>query len=107
MASFYDPLAGLVPGTTGQVDPGAVGAAGDAGYASGTGTGQHGITPHIAGGSGGMISSTFLTFWSWLKRPITTPLSPVGIFTAIGVFLLSVLAWNMILYHVRIAAEEI
>jgi hypothetical protein len=104
-----DPLAGLLPGTTSQVDPAAVGAAGDAGYAVGTGTGQHGIVPEVTGGGGvvGLFKDTVLSLWAWINKPISTPMSPYSIFVGVGVLLIVILAWNFILYHVRIAAESI
>lgn len=109
LPSPNDPLAGLLPGTTGQVDFDAAGAAGDAGFASGTGTGQQGIVPHptFNGGNGGMFQTAILSAWHWLKTPLSTPMAPVSIFMAVGVVLISILAWNLILYHVRIAAEQI
>lgn len=106
MAGYIDPLDGLLPGTTSQVDADAVGAAGDAGFATGTGTGRFGIVPHPTGG-GGMIETAVTNMWHWLKAPISTPMSPYSIFMVIGIVLVGILAWNLILYHIRIAAESI
>lgn len=43
---------------------------------------------------------------SWIDEPFTTPLDTVQIFLLVGIVLVAVLAWNMILFHIRIAAER-
>jgi hypothetical protein len=97
---------GVVPGTTGQIDPASAWPiAGQTGVASGSGTSQHGVTPLM--GSGGMIGDAVNRVWAWLSTPFTTSMAPIDIFLLVGVVLIALLMWNMILYHIRIAAESI
>ena len=99
-----DYSAGILPGTTFAADPSAGGVAGTSGVGLGTGTGQQG---HAVIEGGGMSGNPFVAVWSWLNKPLTTPLSPYDVFLLIGIILIAVIAWNMILYHIRIAAEAI
>lgn len=103
-----DAMPGTLPGTTVQVDEWASGAAGDAGIASGLGTGQHGITP-LTGGAGifGAIANGWQALTDWLKSPITGAIAPTSVFLLVGAVIVSVILWNLILYHVRIAAESL
>jgi hypothetical protein len=99
-------LFGVMSGTTIAVDPSsAFPIAGSTGVAAGTGTSQHGLTPLTGngGGMGGAVNGV----WAWLNKPFTTPFSPVTTFAAVGAVIVAILLWNMILYHVRIAAESI
>ena len=101
-----EPDLGVLPGTTGQVDPSsAYPIAGTTGIALGTGTQQHGIAPMLTdqGGVTGAVDS----LWRWLNRPFTEAMSLVDIWILVGVVILSIIAWNFVLYHVRIAAEAI
>jgi len=99
-------LFGVMPGTTSNLDPAsAYPFAGSTGVAMGTGTSQHGITPLV--GSGGSMSGAINGVWAWLNKPFTTPFSPVTTFAAVGTVIVAILLWNLILYHVRIAAESI
>ena len=43
----------------------------------------------------------------WLNEPFTTPLDTKAIFLLVGIVAVSIIVWNMILYHIRIAAQEI
>lgn len=100
-------LLGILPGTTGQVDPSSAWPiAGDAGIAAGDGTGRFGITP-VVGGMTGTMGEGVTDVWEWLNKPFTTPLAPYSIFLLVGVVLIASVVWNLILYHVRIAAESI
>ena len=101
-----DILAGVAPGTTSQADwiPGTT--TGTFGAAAGTGTGQQGIAP-LASWGAGTIGDAFASVRAWLDKPFTTPMSASTIFILIGVVLVSVIAWNLILYHIRLAAAEI
>lgn len=97
---------GIVPGTTGNVDPNsAFPVAGDTGHASGTGTGQYGITPIL--GKGGTVDTAVNSIWDWLNRPFNAPMSPMGIGLIVGTIIVAIVLWNMILYHIRIAAETL
>jgi hypothetical protein len=98
---------GVLPGTTQQADTWAPGVAGSAGVALGTGTGQHGIEPTGANFGDGGMGTAFTSVKDWLNKPFTTPLDPVSIFLIVGVILFAVIAWNLILFHIRIAAEAI
>jgi hypothetical protein len=99
-------LLGVMEGTTNAVDQySAFPIAGSTGVAMGTGTSQHGVTPLL--GNGGGMSGAVNGVWSWLNKPFSTPFSPVTTFAAVGAVIVAILLWNMILYHVRIAAESI
>lgn len=100
-----DVLAGLVPGTTANADwvPGTTGTTG---MALGTGTGQAGIVPAM-GTLGGTVGGAFQDTWAWLNEPFTTPLSFTGLFLIVGAILCAIILWNLILYHIRIAAETV
>jgi hypothetical protein len=100
-----DAALGILPGTTGQVDPASVWPiAGDAGSASGTGAGRYGVSLDTGGT---MFGNVFLRVWNWLNTPFTTPFSAVDMFLIGGVIFGTIILWNMILYHVRIAGEAI
>lgn len=97
-------LLGVMPGTTNAVDPSsAFPIAGSTGLAAGTGTSQHGITPIL----GGTMADTITAIWDWLNTPFRRPMSPVTLFAIVGSLLIAVIVWNLILYHIRIAAEAI
>ena len=98
-----DYSAGILPGTTQQADPWAAGVAGGSGVSLGTGTGQQG---HVNVETQGM-GNPFVAVWSWLNRPFQSPMSPYDVAMLVGVVLIAVIAWNLILYHIRIAAEAI
>jgi hypothetical protein len=83
--------------------PGAATTAG--GIASGTGTGQHGIVP-VASGNG-TLASYFGQLQSWLAAPFMGAISPTGVFMLIGAIVISLIFWNLILYHIRIASETL
>lgn len=108
MDPFDESALGILPGTTGQVDPAsAFPIAGDYGTAEGTGSGQHGFTPSALGAGAAGIGSAFTSIWRWLNAPFRSPMSPVDITLLIGVIIIAILAWNLILYHLRIAAEAL
>ena len=98
--------AGLMPGTTSQVDPSISGAAGSSGVAFGLGSGQHGYSL-ADDGSSPDTGNPFLDFWNWLNAPIKAPMSPVGIAKIVFVVALAIIVWSFVLYHIRIAAEAI
>lgn len=101
-----EPDLGVLPGTTGQVDPtSAWPVAGSFGMALGTGTQQHGLTP-MPSGSGG-VGGWLESLWQWLNKPFTSDMSPMGIMLLVGTVIISIIIWNLILYHIRIAAEAI
>jgi hypothetical protein len=98
-------LAGVIPGTTLAADPySSHPTAGEAGAAQGTGTGQHGIVPILGGGT---VGDTITAIWDWLNTPFNRPMSPVTIFAITGSIVIAIVLWNLILYHIRIAAEAI
>lgn len=102
-----DWFGGTIPGTTSNLDPGSTNKpAGSAGVALGTGTGQHGVIP-IVSNLGGGIATAISEFDDWLKTPFKTPMSPSSVAILIGVILAAIMFWNLVLYHVRIAAEAI
>jgi hypothetical protein len=97
---------GTVPGTTWAVDEtSAYPIAGSTGIAAGTAAGQQGITPLT--GNGGTMSDAVNSVWTWLNTPFSKPMSPTGIFALVGSVVVAILLWNLILYHIRIAAETI
>lgn len=96
----------LVPGTTLAVDPSSAWpVAGDTGAALGTGTSQHGVTPLL--GTGGSVTDAINSVWSWLNAPFTTNMSAVNIALVVGIIICAIIMWNLILYHIRIAAETL
>lgn len=97
---------GVMPGTTIAVDQSsAFGSAGSFGAVAGSGTGQQGITP--MGGIAGYAGSAVNSVWNWLNTPFNRPMSPTTIFGIVGSILIAIILWNLVLYHVRIAAETI
>ena len=100
-------LFGVVPGTTQNVDPSsAFPVAGGFGSAYGTGTGQHGVAPST-GGIGGTMQQAVTNLWNWLQTPFTSSMSPTDVFLLVGVVIVAIILWNLILYHIRIAAETL
>lgn len=89
-------------GTTGQLDEDVSGGAGQSGLTLGTGTGQQGHTNVDTS-----TTNPFVAVYQWIRTPFSTPLSPWSIMLLVGVVLVSIIAWNMVLYHVRIAAEAL
>jgi hypothetical protein len=97
---------GTVPGTTWAVDEtSAYPIAGSTGIAAGTGAGQHGVVSLF--GNGGTVGEAVQDVWEWLNTPFSKPMSPTGIFALVGSVVVAILLWNLILYHIRIAAETI
>jgi hypothetical protein len=97
---------GVLPGTTGNVDPSSAWPiAGATGITAGTGTGQHGVTP-MGNGNGG-ITDAFQDVWEWLNTPFRSPMAPTDIWLLVGVVIVSIILWNLILYHIRIASESL
>lgn len=74
-----------------------------AGYALGTGTGPHGIVVPSNPPTPMGLGSVF----SWLNKPFSTPLSATDLFLITGVIIVSIIAWNLILFHIRLAAETL
>jgi hypothetical protein len=98
---------GILPGTTINSDPeSAYPIAGSTGIAAGTGTSQHGIAP-LLGGNGGTVSGAVNEVWAWLNKPFNQQMSIVTVFGYVGAVVVAIILWNLILYHVRIAAETI
>ena len=100
-------LWGVLPGTTGNLDPNSANKpAGAAGWSLGTGTGQHGVVPvvtDVASGAKGVV----VGFWSWINKPFTQPMTPGSLTLIVGTIIIAIFFWNLVLYHVRIAAEAI
>ena len=102
-----DAALGIMPGTTGQVDPSSAWPiAGSTGIAQGQGVGQQGITP-MAGDITGSVGNAVTDVWSWINRPFTSSMAPVDVFLLVGVVIVAAIVWNLVLYHIRIAAETI
>jgi hypothetical protein len=100
-------LLGVMPGTTINSDPSsAYPIAGSTGIASGTGTSQHGIAPLLSG-NGGTVGDAINGVWAWLNTPFNSQMSIVTVFGYVGAIIVAILLWNLLLYHVRIAAETI
>jgi hypothetical protein len=101
-------LLGVLPGTTGNLDPTSTSApAGITGAVTGTGTGQHGIIPLVGSFGGGGMLGGLDHLWHWLNKPFNAPMSPVDIFLVVGSVLIAIILWNLILMHLRMAAEAI
>ena len=100
-------LFGVMPGTTSNLDPSsAYPFAGSTGIAQGTGTSQHGIAPLLSG-TGGTVGDAINSVWAWLNEPFNSRMSIVTVFGYVGAVIVAIIAWNLLLYHVRIAAETI
>jgi hypothetical protein len=100
-------MAGIVPGTVSDADPNSSHpTAGDFGMVTGTGTGQHGVTP-LFGNPEALVTDAVNDVWEWLNQPFKNPMSAVGIFALVGSAIVAIMLWNLILYHIRIAAETI
>jgi hypothetical protein len=78
----------------------------ETGQTAGTGAGIQGHAPTLVG-SGGTMTSAVNSVWEWLNTPFKQPMSPVGIALIVGSVLVAVILWNMVLYHLRIAAETL
>lgn len=104
LGAEVDWSAGVLPGTTTQADPWQSGVAGSSGVSLGTGTGQQGQVPVEGAGMDNGLVQPVLNF---INKPFTTPLSKADVFLLVGTVLIAVLLWNLILYHIRIAAESI
>src|SRR5277367_5552470 len=99
-------LAGILPGTTTNADPNASGVAGSTGTMLGTGTGRFGLVP-VAGLIGGGVGNALNEVWTWLNTPFTEPMDAATLFLIVGTILVAIIVWNLVLYHIRIAAETI
>jgi hypothetical protein len=100
-------LFGVLPGTTANLDPtSAYPFAGSSGVALGTGTQQHGVAP-LLGGTGGTVSDGINGVWEWLNQPFQAQMSIMTVFGYVGAVIVAIIAWNLLLYHIRIAAETI
>jgi hypothetical protein len=105
LAPEMDYSAGTIPGTTQQADPESPGVAGSAGVSLGTGTGQHGQVPVT--GMGGGMGATIQRVYDWINKPFVGDASPGDVFLMVGIVLVAIIVWNLVLYHIRIAAETI
>ena len=102
-----DAALGILPGTTGNVDPSsAFPIAGSTGVALGQGVGQQGVSP-MTDGITGTVGNAVTDVWAWLNKPFTSYLAPVDVFLLVGIVIIAAVVWNLVLYHVRIAAEAI
>ena len=108
MSDAYAPdLGGILPGTTTQADPWAAGVAGSTGTALGTGTGAHGLQPASGLIGGGGMGDALNQVWSFLNTPFSSPMDATSLFLIVGTILIAIVVWNLLLYHIRIAAETI
>lgn len=73
------------------------------GIAEGTGTGPQGAIAT----SNPVQNLGLQSLVDWLKAPFTQPLDPLSLFLIVGVVIVSVVLWNFILFHIRLAAETI
>jgi hypothetical protein len=98
---------GVLPGTTINVDPAsAYPIAGTTGIALGQGVGQYGVSP-MTNDIGASVGHGVTGVWAWINRPFTSAMSPADVFLLVGVVIVAAIVWNLILYHIRIAAEAI
>jgi hypothetical protein len=104
--AYAPALGGILPGTTTQADAATPGVAGSTGTTLGTGTGRFGIQP-VMGLIGGGMSGAIEEVWDWVNQPFTTPMNPGTVFILVGIVLVAVVVWNLVLFHIRIAAETI
>lgn len=76
------------------------------GLAVGTGTGKYGAVSNPQDTTAGAPFS-FSDLVNWLNTPFTNAMSPAYLFLVVGTILVAIILWNLILYHIRIAAETI
>jgi hypothetical protein len=96
-------LLGTLPGTTGNVDPSSAWPiAGDTGVASGSGAGRYGFEGNFSG-----VGGAFSSIWNWLNAPFRSPMAITDVALLVGAVMVAILVWNLILYHLRIAAESL
>ena len=53
------------------------------------------------------MSGSVAAVKEWLDEPFTTPLDTLQLFLIVGVVAVSIVFWNLILFHIRIAAQEV
>jgi hypothetical protein len=75
------------------------------GVSQGTGVGVQGHSPLLSAGGG--VAGCVNKVWDWLNQPFAGTMSPAAVSLLVGVILISIILWNFILYHIRIAAESI
>lgn len=51
--------------------------------------------------------NVFQSTMEWIKQPFAEPLDLFHLFLVIGIVLVMLMAWNLILYQVRVVAEEV
>jgi hypothetical protein len=73
------------------------------GYSEGTGTGTQGHTTLLSGGP----MDAFSSVWRWLNEPLAGSMSPVALSLLVGVILVALILWNIVLMHIRLAAETL
>ena len=44
---------------------------------------------------------------AWFHTPFQTPLDPLDIALVVGIVMVAIIAWNFVLFHIRIAAETV
>jgi hypothetical protein len=71
----------------------------------GTGTGLHGVVPVESGGGG--MGDAIQRVKDWIDAPFIGSASPSDVFLLVGIVLVAIVVWNLVLYHIRIAAESI
>ena len=102
-----DAQLGIIPGTPGAVAPASAWPiAGSTGVAIGRGVGQQGVTP-MGEGMGGSVGAGVTNVWGWINKPFTTNMAPLDVFLLVGIVIVAAIVWNLVLYHIRIAAEAI
>lgn len=78
--------------------------ANNSGVAQGLGTGPYGA---VAIPSGNSAMTALQSVLNWINAPLTEQWSPKFIVEVIGLILIGFIFWNMIIFHVRLAAEAI
>ena len=61
----------------------------------------------MTNGIGGSIGAGVTGVWDWINKPFTQAMAPIDVFLLVGVVIIAAVIWNLVLYHVRIAAEAI
>ena len=54
-----------------------------------------------------MLSNVIDDIRGFVEQPFKEPLNLTHLFLIVGVVLVMVVMWNLILFHIRIAAEEL
>lgn len=53
------------------------------------------------------MDTVFSHVTDWLHHPFATPLDTLDVFLLVGIVLIAIVAWNLVLYHIRMAVTAV